>query len=809
MQNLGLTTAQVRERQLKFGSNVMPEKGSRSAFFIFFSQFNSPIIYILLTVTLFSVIFGEYTDAGLIAFVVIIDVIMGFYQEYKAERTMANLKKLIKLTSSVWRDGEIKTVESQNLVPGDLIIISSGERIPADGSLVEGSNFFVSEAILTGEEEAVQKIPDGKKSQLYMGTIVYSGRGVMAAETIGLETEIGKIGKSLSEIKEGKTPLQKKLAGFVRTLTYFIISLSAIIFVIGLATQKNIWETVRFAVILAISAIPEGLPIGITVILTLGVSRILKKNGLVKKLISIETLGSTSVICTDKTGTLTEGIMKVNKTDLTKPEPALLALLLANVPKSGLEIALWEFAKKESQGKYFDQQNKAKRIFEDPFDSEKKYSLNVIEVDKTPTGYIIGAPEIVLGFCQNTPAAEKEILNELDKWTTQGLRVIGLAYKTAGKLNDPTDYIWSGLVGIIDPIRKEVKETISLAQKAGIQVKIVTGDYLKTAQKVASTLGLKTGPNNLMEGRELETISESELYKRIENITVFARVTPHQKLKIIHALQENGEIVAMTGDGINDTPALKKADIGVVVGSATDVAKETGDLILLDNNFKTIIAACEEGRLIFSNIKKTIGYMISNSFATIVLILGSVILDLPYPITIVQILWIQLICDGPPDLLLAFEPKEEGLMEAKPKKFIKDQILNNWMKTVIAMISISVGLMTQAIFTYLYKTTNNLDLARTAAFLTLGSVSIIYVISFKNLSRTIFQNKDFFKNIYLFLGILYGFILLAISIYIPWIRNLLGLTKIDWPLAILILSVGLIITAMVEIAKYFNYSREP
>jgi Ca2+-transporting ATPase len=808
MENSGLTSAQAKQLQLKYGQNLLPEKGGRSSFSIFFSQFNNPIIYILFTVTLFSMIFGEYTDAGLIALVIIIDVIMGFYQEYKAERTLNNLKKIIKPTSSVWRNGELKTIESRELVPGDLVILGSGDRIPSDGLLVEGSNIFINEAILTGEDEAVQKSVGGKNGKLFMGTIVFSGRGQMLVEKTGLETEIGKIGKSLAEIKEEKTPLQKKLNKFAKTLTVFIISLSVLIFLIGLLAKKEIWEMVRFSVILAISAIPEGLPIGVTVILTLGVSRILKKNGLVKKLVSIETLGSTSVICTDKTGTLTEGIMRVEKTDLAFREPAMLSLLLANVPKSGLEVALWEYAKKETREKYFDQQHQAKRIFEDPFDSEKKYSLNVIEVEGNQTGYIIGAPEIVLGFCKSTPSQEKQILSQLEKWTTQGLRVIGLAHKNGGLLNQPKEYTWSGLVGIIDPIRKEVKETIAMAQSAGIKVKIVTGDYLKTAQKVAATLGLKTASHNLMEGRELETISESELNKRIKDITVFARVTPHQKLKIIHALQDNGEVVAMTGDGINDAPALKKANIGVVVGSATDVAKESGDLILLDNNFKTIIAACEEGRLIFSNIKKTIGYMISNSFATIVLILGSVIFDLPYPIAVVQILWIQLICDGPPDLLLAFEPKEDDLMKQKPKKFIQEEILSIWMKTIIAMISISVGLMTLGLFTYLLKTTGDLSLARTAVFLTLGSVSIIYVMSFKNLSHPIFKIKDFFNNIYLFLGIIYGFILLGISLYVPWIRNLLDLKMIGWPLALVILGIGLTVTAMVETAKYFNFKKK-
>jgi len=808
MNTIGLTTTQAQTQLLKYGANQLPEKGARSSLAIFFSQFKSPIIYILLAVTFLSLLFGELTDAGLIAILIIINVLMGFYQENKAERTLASLKKIIKPISTVLRNGKIITVESKELVPKDIVILSPGDKIPADGILISGSNVSVNESMLTGENEAVIKSTQNKKNTLFMGTAIITGRGQMLVEKTGQETEIGKIGKSLSEIKDEKTPLQKKLENFSRSLTKFIIFLCAIIFIIGLLAQKDILEMLRFSVILAVSAIPEALPIGVTVILTLGMSRILKKNGLVRKLISIETLGSTSVICTDKTGTLTEGIMKVEKTQLDQKEDALITLLIANVPKSGLEVALWEYAKKESKDKYARQAVEAKRIFEDPFDSEKKYSLNVIEIDNRQTGYIIGAPEIVMGFCDLLPSAKAEIQKTLEKWTTQGLRVIGLATKRTGKLNQPDNFNWTGLVGVVDPIRKEVKEAIAAAIDAGIKVKIVTGDYLKTAQKVASVLGLEAEDKYCMEGRELESISESELKKRIENISIFARVTPHQKLKIIKALQENGEIVAMTGDGINDAPALKKADIGVTVGNATDVAKEASDLVLLDSNFKTIMAACEEGRLIFSNIKKVIGYMLSNSFANIVLIFGAVIFSLPYPVTIVQILWIQLICDGPPDLLLAFEPKEEGLMKEKPSRFIGEEILNTWMKTIIALISLSVGLICLILFYYLYRTTGDLIQARTAVFLTMGSVSIIYVISFKNLRHSIFTGRNLFKNIYLYLGILYGLILLAVAVYVPWARNLLELKVPSLKTIALIISIGILIMLMVEGAKVFNHRQK-
>ncbi len=805
MQNFGLTSAQALEKQKKYGFNQLPEKGGRPSWAIFFAQFKSPIIYILLVVTFLSMVFGEITDAGLIAILIVINVLMGFYQENKAEKTMASLKKIIRPISTVLRDGQIIKIESKELVPGDVVILSQGDKIPADGKLILGSSISVNESMLTGENEAVIKTVEDHNDLLFMGTAIVTGRGQMLVEKIGQDTEIGKIGKSLSEIKEDKTPLQKKLSSFSKTLTLFIIFLSLIIFIIGLLAKQEIWEMIRFSVVLAVSAIPEALPIGVTVILTLGMSRILKKKGLVRKLISIETLGSTSVICTDKTGTLTEGIMKVEKFEFAHEEEAIKTLLIANIPKSGLEVALWEFAKKEGKNKYDKEIASAKRVYENPFDSEKKYSLNVIEANKKQTGYIIGAPEIVINFCKTNEETESSVLSNLEKWTTQGLRVVGLATKKSGDLENPNDYQWAGLIGVVDPIRKEVKEAIDMAAEAGIKVKIITGDYLKTAQKVATLLGLNAKDDYCMEGRDLESISEAELAKRIDKITIFARVTPHQKLKIVNALQSRGEVVAMTGDGINDAPALKKANIGVAVGNATDVAKEASDLVLLDSNFKTIMAACAEGRLIFSNIKKVVGYMISNSFANIILILGTVIFNLPYPVTIVQILWIQLICDGPPDLLLAFEPKEEGLMKEDPKKFIGEEILNQWMKMIIALISTSVGIISFILFVYLYKTTNDLEMARTVVFLTLGSVSIIYVISFKNLTHSIFTSRNLFKNIYLYLGIIYGFALLAIAVYVPWARNLLQLKIPEPKLLLLIGLIGLFITMMVEFAKVFNH----
>ncbi|MCL4382792.1 MAG: HAD-IC family P-type ATPase [Patescibacteria group bacterium] len=389
----------------------------------------------------------------------------------------------------------------------------------------------------------------------------------------------------------------------------------------------------------------------------------------------------------------------------------------------------------------------------------------------------------------------------IKEWASRGLKIIGLAYKEKENLKETKDFSWPGLVGIEDPLREGVKEAIETARQAGIKIKIVTGDYQITAVRIANNLGLNFTDRQIMEGSELETISDENLKERINEIVLFTRTTPHQKLKIIKALQEKGEIVAMTGDGVNDAPALKKADIGVVVGSGSDVAKEAGDLILLDNNFKTIVVACEEGRLIFSNLKKVIGYALSNSFAEIILIFGAIISNLPTPLTVVQILWIHLICDGPPDILLSFEPKENGLMQESPRMLRRENILSQTMKFLILAVSLSAGLAALFLFYFYLKSQKDLVLARTMAFTTLSLVDIVYIFAFKNSKKIIFQTENFFANKLLFLGLAYGLILIFAAIYFPVFNRLLGtmpLRLFEW---FLIFAAVLMVTFLIEMIK--------
>jgi Ca2+-transporting ATPase len=805
MMEKGLTDEEVNRLRLEFGYNIIPSRERVSALDILISQFKNPLIFILIASGLISFFFKQYLDVILIAVVILVDAAMGFYQEYHAKKTLLALKKILVPDILALRNGQRVRIKTQDLVPQDLVILKSGDKIPADGTLISDTSLLVNEAILTGEEEAVSKTKQEKENALFMGTVVLSGSGIMKVEKTGDRTEMGKIGKSLEEIRDEKTPLQIKLGNLSYDLAKIILAICFFIFLLGVFGDKqNVILMLRTAIVLSVAAIPEGLPIAITVIMVLGMSRVLKKQGLVRKLLAIEALGSTSVVCTDKTGTLTEGLMQVVKYRYQDRDFFSLALSLTNEQKSAVEVALWEFLKNrmnQDPQKMFDTHL---RVYEEPFDSEKKYSLTINQVNDKKMAFVLGAPEILLSFSEMEQTGKNQILAEIESWADEGLKVLGVAFKEQGDLRSTDHFSWLGLVGLADPLRKEAKETIANFQKAGIKVKIITGDYLRTAIRVTQNLGFEVKKENVLEGRELEIISDEELKKRIENILIFARVSPHQKLKIVKALQENNEVVAMTGDGVNDAPALKKADIGVVVKDSSDVAKEASDLVLLDNNLKTIIFAVEEGRLVFSNLKKVVGYILSNSFAEIFLILGAMILKIPTPLTVIQILWIHLICDGPPDILLSFEPKEKTLMTESPQAIKKEEVLSKSMVLLIGAISLTIGFLSLVLFCFYLSLNQNLALAQTMAFAALASVDLIYIFSFKNLKEPLIKTGNIFKNPYLFLGIAYGFILLFAAIYLPGLNKILGTVPLKEQHWLIIFSFGLTITLFLETIKFFK-----
>ena len=793
----GLSEKEVLERRKKYGRNLILEKEKLKFFTIFVSQFKNPLIYILLFVGGVSLIFGEFFDFVLVMLVVILNVLMGFFQEYNAKKTLYALRKIVKPMAMVIREGKKKFIEAKELVPGDLVVLISGDKIPADGKLVQGE-ILVSEAILTGEEEGIAKKEEDK---VFMGATVLSGKGIMEVEKIGRETEFGKIGKALVEIDEGKTPLQKKLEELSKNLAILVLLICFFIFLAQILRSRDIYHAFKTSIVLAVAAIPEALPVIITVVLALGMKRILKKRGLVKTLLATEVLGSTSVICLDKTGTLTEGKMKVLKFEFENKDDALKVMLLNNEERTSLEVALFNFARENLREGAEKILKEGKEIFEEPFDSAKKYSMSIWEIGGKKISFLAGAPEVVFDFCQIDEEKDKKYLKILDEWAQDGLRVLAFAKKENGNLKEKKDFKFLGVVGISDPVRKEAKEMIEIAKKAGISVKIVTGDYRKTAERVAKSLGLEVRPENVMESEELERISKEELRKKIDQIFLFTRVLPHQKRKIIDVLKEKGEVVAMTGDGVNDALALKEADIGIAVGEATEVAKEAADLILLDSNFKTIISTFKEGRLILSNIKKSVGYVLSNSFLEIAVLFLAGILKLPPPLTIPQILYLHLICDGPPDLIFAFEPKEKDLMERRPIDIKKEPILDKFLITLIFSITVFVSLISILLFYNFGIKGENLKLASTLVFTTLGAIDLIYVVSYKNLRKPIIKTENFFENKFLFLAILYGFLLLSFAIYFPPLQKVLNTVSLKlWHWGI-VFSIGILTTLLLEFLK--------
>jgi len=802
-QRQGLSRTQVLERQKTFGANVLPEKRGRTPFGIYLEQFKSPLIYVVLAAGVISFILKEYSDVYIILAVVILDSVVGFFQEYRAEKAVTALKSLLKPTATVIRDGQKTEIDVSEVIPDDLVVLVDGDRIPADGKLVEAVHLAVNEAILTGESEPVTK-EDG--SPAYMGTTVFSGRGLVKVTSTGKSTELGKIAESLSEVKNEVTPLQVRLQSFSKTLTYVVIGLSVFILIVGLLSGIGFLEMVEIAIVLAIAAIPEGLLIAVTMILTLGMRSILRRKGLVKRLLAVETLGSVTAICTDKTGTLTEGVMQVVKTDFRHSEMANYVLVLCNNLGDSLEAALWNYVKVNGVDPE-DLSKRHKRVYEVPFSSEQKYMLTVNRIEGCEVGLLKGAPEMISEFCSLTNEEKTKVMTDLEVWSNSGLRLLALAYKDKDHPEQLSDFTWIGLVGIEDPVRPSVKDAIDLCHKAGIKVKIITGDYRGTAEKVASSLGLSVGPNRVIEGKQLEALSESQLANIINDVTIFCRVSPNQKLKIVSVLQSRGEVVAMIGDGVNDAPALKKSNIGVSVGNATDVAQETASLILMDNNFSTLVNAVEEGRIIFENIKKVVAYVLSNSFAEIFVIFGAMILRWPSPLSVVQILWIHLICDGPADIVLGFERNDDGLMSESPKS-VNESLLDKRGKILVPVISIMSAAVSLFLFWYFWNIHGDVVEGTTMVFTILAIQSLVYIFSYRSMRHSIYKSKNFFSNKWLFAAVAFGFAQQIAAIYVPFLNQMLGVVPLlpeNWAI---IFGVSIGILLIVETVKYVFASKK-
>lgn len=813
MKYQNLTLEEVKKRQFKYGKNILPEEKAIPAIKLFLVQFANPLVYILCFAALISFFLQKYLDIALILSVVFVNAIMGFFQENKTQKTLLALKKLIKPTAKVFRNNEKQEIEAQELVPGDIVFLGIGDKIPADGRVIENITFFVNEAVLTGESEPVEK-KEGE--DVFMGTIVSSGRAVIQITQTGQKTKIGKIAQTLKETQQPITTLQIRLKKVTHTLIIISFVLAVLIFLFGYFTGRDSLQMVELSAVILVAIIPEALLIVITLVLVLAMRDSLKKKALIRKILAVETLGSVTTICTDKTGTLTEGKMKVVKTDSVS-EASNMAMCLCNDRNDTVEIALWEYLeeiKNFEQQKIFD---KYERIFEVPFGSEHKFMLTVNRLPEDPENYFVsikGAPEVVLKMTNLSEGDKKAIISKIHKWAEKGLKVLAMASKgiKKDKLEEikngkTSDFVWAGMVGLWDPPRKEVKEALKIARESGLKIKVVTGDYYLTAIKIMEFLGIKTTSEEILKGEDLEKMNDEELKEKISDISLFARVTPEQKLRIVNTLQNLGEIVAMTGDGVNDAPALKKSNIGIVVGDASEVAKETADLILLDNNFKTIVSAVEGGRLVFENIKKIILFILSNSFAEVVVILGALFMGWPFPLTVVQILWLHLLCDGPEDFILGFEPKEKETMLDGPKR-MNEGILDKVGIFIIIIVSLMSGVASLVFFWYFGFQKNDLALGQTMAFMSLAFGSISYIFSFRTLRKPFWKYENFWSNKGLFAVVGVSLFLAVIITYFAPTQKLLGLVPLsafNWSLLI---ANSIMLVLIIETAKLFFKSKK-
>ena len=806
----GLTSKEAEKKFQEYGPNVLPERPPPSSLSIFFSQFRNPLVYILLAAGIVTFFLGDYSDTAIIFFVVLVNSTLGFVQEKKASNALESLKALVHPHAKVKRDGKIQKVEIISIVPGDIVILELGDKIPADGHLTSANRLFIEEAILTGESVPVEK---DVKGEVFMGTIVSAGEGLMEVTTTGSQTEMGKIATSVQKPHED-TPLTKQLKVFSNQLTVLVIILTVLVFAVGILRDADLVEIFKTSVALAVSSIPEGLLIALTVVLAVGMQRILAKKGLVRNLVSAETLGGVTTICVDKTGTLTYGKLKVVEEYGDIEKVCLQHFASSSDPimvagKSWLKENSIHF---EEIGEKF--YKDCKLIDSIPFTPENRFYASLIEHrDKNKEIYINGAPEHLLEWSTLAGDRQKEIRDKIKSLTKEGRRVIGMAKKDVDeslkKISEDdvrSNLEWVGLLVFTDPVREGVAQAFRQTKDAGIKTILITGDYAETALAVMSELNMEVSSDRVIKGDELEKISEKEISEKLKAMfskgkgaILFARTRPEQKLKVINALKKNGEVVAMMGDGVNDAPALHRADIGVVVGNATDVAKETADLVLLDSSFATIVSTIKEGRGIFDNIRKVILYLLSDSFSEIVAVVGTIILKLPLPVTAVQILWINIVSDGFPHLALTVDPHEPEIMSKLPRSS-KEPIVSSWMKTLIVIVSVYSGLSALLVFVFIFRFQNDVVAARSVAFLILGINSLVYVFSVRTLKEP-FWKENPFNNKWLNLAVLAGVVFQLFPFLTSFGRDFFEVSVLPATYWVLVFIVSLVMFIMIEVSK--------
>ena len=846
--NIGLSEEEAQKRFERYGPNNLKEKKKESIFVKFIKQFNDFMIITLIIAAIISAVVSklngeaDYIDSIIIVAIVIFNAIMGLVQEQKAEKSLEALKKMSAPNAKVRRNGRVQEIDATMVVPGDIVILEAGNYVPADCRLINSYNLKIEESALTGE--TIPSLKDSSKilkentamgdlcNMVFATTIVVNGHGEAIVVETGMNTRVGKIAGMIIEDESPETPIQKKLAEVGKILAIACIIICVLIFVIGIFKKIPIVEMFMTSVGLAVAAIPEGLPAIVTIMLSIGVTKMAKKNSIIRKLPAVETLGSSSVICSDKTGTLTQNKMTVTevrncfeRADSNERKFILeLGTMCTDTTEERIngklgfvgeatEVAISNAAMEEGVSKSF-LYDEMKRINDIPFDSKRKMMTTI---HKYGNGYRIitkGAPDVLLKRCSNCYSggqivpifSKKDDINEQNNQMAENaLRVIAVAYKDVEKLPEMQDVeknlIFCGLIGMIDPPREGVKEAVRTCRRAGIKTVMITGDHLQTAKAIAKELGILKRGDLAIDGENLERMSQHELEQNIMDYSVFARVSPEHKVRIVKAFQSTGAVVAMTGDGVNDAPALKNADIGIAMGKGgTDVAKNAADMILLDDNFVTIVEAVKQGRNIYDNIKKAIHFLISTNIGEIVTIFFGLVLGIKSPLLAIQLLWINLVTDSLPAIALGLEKEEENIMSRLPRNPKKNLFADGlWWKIMIegAMLGMFT-LLAFSIGNRLYS----VEVGRTMAFLTLGILELVHSFNIKS-EESIFK-IGIFENKYLIGALVLGVILQVIVVVVSplaHVFSLVPLTGIQWLYTILIAVAPI---PIVEIQKAVN-----
>ncbi|WP_205007319.1 cation-translocating P-type ATPase [Sporolactobacillus spathodeae] len=864
----GLSAAEVEVRLKKFGPNALKGKPKKSLLALFVAQLKDMLIYVLLAAAIVTIIIGEYTDAVIIVCVVLLNAVIGVFQEQKAGKALEALQQMTTPKALVRRDGEIREINAKDVVPGDVVILDAGRYIPADLRLTESANLQIEESALTGEsvpseKDASARIDDDQtpigdqKNCAFMTTLVTYGRGEGIAVATGMATEMGKIAKELDADEETLTPLQKKLAELGKSLSVIALVICLVIFIVALIQRRNLFEMFLTAISLAVAAIPEGLPAIVAIVLALGVTRMSRIHAIVKRLPAVETLGAVSVICSDKTGTLTQNKMTVQKiytfghlrvvpqegTATADPnEKELLTTLIlctdatyengegTGDPTEIALVALGEIYHLEKKKLVIGRERQAER----PFDSDRKLMSTVNRHGKNFRVHTKGAIDNLLNHANRAwidgkivPLNEEiaaDFLKAAEAMSDQALRVIGAAFKDTETTLAPeqmeSDLILAGLVGMIDPPRLEVKDAIQDAKQAGITPVMITGDHQHTAAAIAIDLGIATSLEQSLSGREIDAMPEAEFYEKIDRYRVFARVSPEHKVKIVKAFQSQGKVVSMTGDGVNDAPSLKRADIGVAMGiTGTDVSKGASDMILTDDNFTTIVAAVEEGRTIYHNIRKTVIFLLSCNFGEILAIFLPIVFFWPVPLLPTQILWINLITDSLPAIALGVDPGDKKVMQERPRD-PKESFFAHGAAFQAIIGGLLIGVLTLLAFTYglstrgygLYSShiaAGALNEAETMAFVVLAVSQLFYSLSLRSQHESLLK-KGLFSNFYLIGAVAVGILLQILVISLPFLARAFHVQPLnfrEWLLVIIFALIPLLANESIKAIRRMKKER--